>query len=321
MKLRQYIFELLGVDLRLQPLKAVDRKKLPLYLMEIYNLKRGSLFGREVMFLEQKTQGHFTAGQYHKQITHIENTFNMPAVLVLEQLEAYNRKRLIKRKIAFIIPGLQMYIPQLLVDLREFRTATQKKKEKLQPAAQCLLLYHLEKEGVENMNFKEIAHKVNYTQMTVTRGVRELAAKQLCRIEGTNGKRLVFDEDREIIWNRALPYLQNPVKEKIYTDDFIDEQLLFKSGMNALSRLTELTDGPQECFAIAQRDYNDLLKHKRITAINRYEGRVCLEIWRYAPAILAENRIVDTLSLYLIFKDIRDERVEKEIEKMVSRVW
>ncbi len=320
-KLEKYINEILGARLIFGTLNKTLQKRLPLYLREIYKIKKAFLFNKELVLLEQKTKENFTTEQYRKQIILIENTFNMPAVLVLEQIEAYNRKRLIEKKIAFIIPGKQMYIPQLLIDLREYRNTVQKKKEKLQPAAQLILLYHILKENLEKMNFKKIAEKINYTQMTVTRSAKELAEKQLCMIKGSKEKRIVFDDKKEIIWNKALPYLQSPIKRKIYIDDFIDESLIFKSGLTALSNLTNLAGEPLECFAIAKTDYMYLRKHNRINITNEIEGRICLEIWKYAPGILAENGTVDPLSLYLAFKDEDGERIEMEIKEMVNNLW
>lgn len=320
-KLNKYIAELLGTELKVKALNTAHLKKLPIYIREMYKIKTALLFDRKILLLAQKTTENLTANQYRKQITLLENAFNLPAVLILEQLEAYNRKRLIEKQIAFIIPGKQMYIPHLFLDLREFRGNVQKKTEKIQPAAQCILLYHLLKENVENMNFKTIADKINYTQMTITRGAKDLEEKQLCRIEGTNEKRILFLEDKKTLWQKAQPYLQNPVKRKIYIEEYIDDNLIFKSGYTALSHLTDIAGEPLECFAISKTDYMYLRKQKKLNITNKTEGRICLEIWKYAPNILAENHIVDPLSLYLTFKETEDERVEMEIEKMVNRLW
>ena len=320
-KLEKYINEILEARLIFGTLNKTFQKKLPLYLRGIYKIKKAFLFNKELLLLEQKTKENLTAEQYRKQIILIENTFNMPAVLVLGQIEAYNRKRLIEKQIAFIIPGKQMYIPQLLTDLREYRNTAEKKKEKLQPAAQLILLYHLLKENLEEINFKMIAEKTNYTQMTVTRSTKELAEKQLCMIKGSKEKRIIFDEKRKIIWNKAQPYLQSPIKREIYIDDFIDKTLIFKSGLTALSNLTNLAGEPLECFAIAKTDYMYLKKHNGINITNEIEGRICLEIWKYAPGILAKNGTADPLSLYLAFKDKEDERIEMEIKEMVNNLW
>jgi len=40
-------------------------------------------------------------------------------IYVRAQVTAYNRKRLIEQKVPFIVPGNQMYLPMLAIDLRE----------------------------------------------------------------------------------------------------------------------------------------------------------------------------------------------------------
>ena len=49
---------------------------------------------------------------------------------------------------------------------------------------------------------------------------------------------------------------------------------------------------------------------------------IILEIWKYNPAILADGKFIDKLSLALCYKDMGDERVHKEINKMIDNiVW
>lgn len=319
--LEKYFYDTLGVDINLRRFSEQELKTLPLFIRAMYIFKTTQLFERDILFLQQRENERLTAEQYRKHIQIVENAFNRPVVLILEPIEAYNRKRLIEKQIAFIIPGKQMFIPQLLIDLKEFRYTAQKMNEKIQPAAQCLLLFHLLKENVEKMNFKKIAEKLNYTPMTITRVVNELADKNLCRIEGRKDKRVIFEVGRKALWDMALPYLQSPVKRKIYIEEYIDNDLIYKTGFSALSFYTNMTGDQIDCYAISKTDYLYLKKHKQINITNKIEGRVCLEIWKYAPGILADNRIVDSLSLYLTFKDTKDERVEMEIDRMAARLW
>jgi len=319
--LQKYLFDTLGIDIHIDPFLKNMLNSLPLFLRGMYRFQKTQLFNREIILLQQNGDEYLTADQYLKHIRQIEKNFNVPVVLVLEPMEAYNRKRLIEKQVAFIIPGKQMFIPQLLIDLKEFRNAKKKKKDTLQPASQCLLFYHLLKENVEPLNFKMIAERTNYTPMTITRAATDLAEREICRIEGRKDKRIIFDADKRAIWEKAQPFLQNPVKNKIYIDDQFDETLMYRAGYSALTFYTNITGETNECFAIAKNDYLYLKKNKRIVTPNKLEGRFCIEIWKYAPGILAENKIVDPLSLYLALKEDGDERVEKELEKMIERLW
>ncbi len=320
-RLQKYVFDALGIEISIKPLSNSNLHKLPLFLRSMYHFQKTWLFEREIILLQQNENEFRTADHYFKHIQHIEQTCNLPVVLVLEPIEAYNRKRLIEKQVAFIIPGKQMFIPQLLIDLKEFRYAGKKKRETIQPAAQCLLFYHFLKENVEDMNFKMIAEKTNYTQMTITRAANDLAEREICRIGGRKDKKIIFNADKRTIWEKVQPFLQNPIKRKIYIEDHFDDNLMYQAGYSALAFYTNIAGDVHECFAIAKTDYMYLKKHRQIRTTNKIEGRYCIEIWKYAPGILAKNRIVDPLSLYLTLKDEKDERVELELEEMIKNVW
>jgi hypothetical protein len=319
--LEKYIADTLGIDIDIKRLPEQEQKKMPLYLRSMYIFKITKMFERNILFLEQKQNEYLTAEQYRKHIEIIEKTLDMPVVLIIEAIEAYNRKRLIEKQIAFITIGKQMFIPQLLIDLKDFRFKAQRMKEELQPAAQCLLFYHLLKENVEKMNFKEIAEKLNYTPMTITRVANELKVKNICKIEGMKDKRLFFDNEKRALWDMAFPYLQTPVKRKIFVEEYVKEDLLYKSKFSALSFYTNMSEDQNVCYAISKYDYLYLKKHNQINITNKIEGHTCLEIWKYAPGTLASNEYVDPLSLYMTFKDTDDERTVKEIERMLANLW
>ncbi len=161
-----------------------------------------------------------------------------------KRLSVYVDKRLIEKQIAFVIPGKQLFIPQLMVNLKEFRyDDNQNRREIIPPAAQCLLLYHILKEKLEQLNFKQIAAKLNYTPMTITRAANQLKEINLCLMDGAKDKRLTFAGDRKILWEKALPYLQNPVKRKIYIEENIDNNLIYRAGYSALSFYTNISWG------------------------------------------------------------------------------
>jgi len=320
-RLQKYLLDALGIEVKEKSFPNKNLGALPLYLRSIYKFKRVSLFERQLILLVQNIDEYLTADQYRKHIKQIEQTYNLPVILVLETIESYKRKRLIEKKVAFIIPGKQMFIPQLLIDLKEFTAASKKKRETIQPAAQCLLLFHLLKENIEEMNFRTIAEKTKYTPMSISRAANDLAEREICRIEGRKDKQIIFDADRRTIWERALPFLQNPLKRKIYLEDHCETNLLYQAGYSALAFYTNLAGESFECYAISKTDYMYLEKHQRISATNKIEGQFCIEIWKYAPGILAEKKIVDPLSLYLSLKDEKDERVEFELTKMIERLW
>lgn len=60
-------------------------------------------------------------------------------------------------------------MPSLLIDLKEFGVIQMVKQEVMQPAAQFLLLFHLQVESLEGLNLKTIAEKLEYNATTITR--------------------------------------------------------------------------------------------------------------------------------------------------------
>jgi hypothetical protein len=56
--------------------------------------------------------------------------------------------------------------------------------------AQCALLYHLQRESLEDKTFQVIAKTLGYSAMTVTRIAKELIAFELAKVAG--GKENIF---------------------------------------------------------------------------------------------------------------------------------
>jgi len=322
--IEHYLQEILSVKVRLTLASLKDNLKdnfdFPLFVKQLYTFWKGTLFGREIIFLEKKSTEHLTAKQLCKHAEMIEGIVNRPVVFILPSIEAYNRKRLIQKRVAFVIPGKQLFIPQLLIDLREFRQPAPQKKEKLLPAAQCLLFYHLLKENLEQFNLKTIAKKLGYTQMTVTRAVKVLEENNLAVIEGTKEKRIVFGQDKKALWQTALPLLQTPVKKVYFLEHLPQSDFVYRASFSALAYYTDLAEGETKYFAVSQHDFNTLKKKKKIQIVDSGEAQVHLQVWKYAPGILASAQNVDPLSLYLSLKDQEDERVQKALDALPEQV-
>ena len=56
------------------------------------------------------------------------------------------------------------------------------------------------------------------------------------------------------------------------------------------------------------------------TLMNREYGDIKVEVWKYAPALLSENGMVDRLSLYLCMKDSDDERIQLECDTLIDEM-
>jgi hypothetical protein len=314
--LQKYIREVLGTEIRLKVPGKKELEKLPLYLRN--NLKIGELLGHELMFV---VKTNLTPTQYQKQAKIIENVFRKPVIYVIDSMEQYNRKRLIDKKIGFIVPGRQMYIPNLLIDFKEYGKIQVKAAEKFYPATQCLLFYLLLGNDMGGMNFKTIANKLNYGTMTITRAANVLDKLDLCKIKGNKEKRLVFERDKGQIWKEAQDYLINPVNKEYYTDDYYNFKLFYKTGINALSYYTEIAETNKNLYAVFYKSFRTILKENKLNLINLPDANTTIQVWKYDPGILASNGVVDPLSLYLTLKENSNERVQGELHKLMAGLW
>ncbi len=319
---QNYINETLGVGVDIKVLDPVRQKNLPLFIRQLYDLYQVEILGRDIILLRNKSKETTSTDNLRKHAELTEQVLNYPVVFVLPFLLSYNRRRLIQKHVAFIVPGKQMFIPQLLIDLRDYRTAVSVRKEKLLPAAQCILFYHLLKENLELFSLKTIAEKLNYTQATVTRSVQALVEKDLVQKEVKNKHvHIRFKGKAHDVWQKALPFLQNPVKKIYYSDQIPLKEFLYDASFTALSHYTNLADAKNKFYAVAEKDFQKLKKEKDLHGGQPDEGEIVLQVWKYSPGILADNKIVDPLSLYLTLKDEKDERVEMALKKMIERIW
>jgi len=143
--LETYITDIIGAVTNVEPVQPKEMGRVPVYLSESYSLYRAKVFGVELMLVQQKPGNELTTGQIMKNLAVIKGLFGQVVVLVTDEMSGIRRRRLINDRFNFIVPGKQMFLPELMVDLRE-RGATPKQshvKETLLPSAQFILLYHI----------------------------------------------------------------------------------------------------------------------------------------------------------------------------------
>jgi hypothetical protein len=317
--LEGYIHDTLNVDLRIQPLAEKKLGQLPFALTSLYAFGSTRFFNHELILIFVDP-GETSVDRIQKHLQIVRTVWNTLVVAVFDHLESYTRRRLIEKKIPFIIPGKQMYMPDLLIDLKEFALARKEATNIMPPAAQCLLLFVLQAHPLVNRNLKGIAELIQFNPMKMTRAADYLQAVGLCEIEGSKDKYLRFDPDKKALWNKALPMMSSPVKRYHYYDGQIKNERLRRSNINALAHYTDLNDERVKYYA-ASAGFVKQFEGPAFRNIGRMEGDVCIEEWKYDPAILAKNtKFIDPLSLYLCFKEDKNERVEGALEQLIKNM-
>jgi len=328
-KLRKYLEINLGIQLEIIPVTKQELNRLPMFIGEIYTVYLVKLFNNDFLLIQYKDADGFSISQLENHFNLLYQKLEKKLVLLVENLSSLNRTRLIEKGINFVVPGKQMFLLDLGIDLREINQnwRHKKKSEKLLPSAQVLLLYHLlrrnDQWNLESASFTQLALKFNYTKMAITKAVDNLVYHELCKVEGTKEKYVRFIGDKGQLWQVALPLLVNPVYKRIYVDEMPEGMHLFQANESALPEYSDMNPSQQKYYAIEKGKYYDLQKNGQLKNPNDYEGMFCLELWKYNPAILTERITkqdnVDPLSLYLSLRDIHDERVEMALKNITEK--
>lgn len=330
-----YINEILGTNALENPISNEFLGNLPMYITQAYKLYNMELFNRELVMVEVNNEDDFSILKTEKHLQSIRNAVGKTVVLVLENMQSYNRKRLIEKGINFIVPGKQLYLPELLIDLREsyIQPRAKQKTDKLLPSAQFLLLYYILHRNnnwqMENNSFKEIAQKLSYTPMAITNAVDNLKQHDIVDVFGEKEKYIKFKLERNEIWHRAEQQniLTSPVLKTVYVEDLTGNVSMLRTNASALPEYTSLNPSKQENYAIDKNTFYYLQKNNGLINANNREGKYAIEIWKYNPVPLADEMpnhqsVVDPLSLYLSLKDNHDERVEMALEQIIEKmIW
>jgi DNA-binding transcriptional ArsR family regulator len=330
-----YIHETLGIQPTVTPIVKDYLDRLPMYINETFKLYNINLFNTEIILAELKNEDELSIQQTEKQVQQIKSLLNLKVVVVLKNIQAYNRKRLIEKDINFIVPGKQMYMPDMLIDLREsfVHPRVKQKNETLLPSAQFVMIYHIihryHQWKLEEHPFKEIARKLGYTPMAITNAIDNLKYHNLIDVEGEKEKFMRFRYERNELWNIVMEQnlLVNPVIKTVFVDEKPKDFLLLHSNASALPEYTDLNPSRQEYFAIEKTVFYGLQKSNALVNPNESEGRYALEVWKYNPLTLAEElpndrAVVDPLSLYLSMKESRDERIQIALEQILEKfIW
>lgn len=320
----KYLKEHFGVVPKISPLSKNELAQLPLYLRGNYVLYNGSIVDQNIIWAKVKSDGNYTPDQIKKQGQQLKQFLGLPIVFVFDEIESWERKRLIERRISFVQPFRQIYIPELFLQLNDTIRSSENKKESrskcLTPPAQCVILYHLEVASLEKIPFQEIAKMVQYSTMTVSRIIKELHRFELVAIEGVKEKSIRFNSQGKDLWNNILPILSSPVREVWFTDEILNDNHFRIGGDTALSTFTMLSESNRKTYVIGKDEFRSMKTLGALKSLDKKYGNNRIEVWLYNPVILSENKNVDKLSLYLSLKHEEDERVMGALEDLINEI-
>lgn len=315
--IERYFHDTLGVTVSLLPWEA--SRRLPLFLRDGYTYLQTEILGVPCLLMVDGGEGNPSPATIRKHRDQVQSKWEGEIIYVREQLAAYQRKRLIEQKVLFLVPGNQMYLPMLGIDLREHFRQLRQATLSLSPATQAMLLYALFRGKEEVYVPVELAERLGYSKMTMTRVFNELEAEDLGDISVEGRQRcLKFRGNRQELWQKALPLLRSPIKHHHHVER-TGERFGLVAGLSALSRYSMLAAPGIPVVAVTAKAWRVIQEQVdlRAMAADDPEG-LDVEIWSYDPHLFAEDDVVDRLSLFLSLKDSEDERVESALEEMMG---
>jgi DNA-binding MarR family transcriptional regulator len=319
-----YLNELTGETPWVEPMPEELVSTLPLYLRQRYELYRADLFGRRcVLARENSPTGELSPTEYGHEVTQLKQRLHEDVVLVLMKLPSYVRNRLVRQRIPFIVPGTQMFLPMLMIDLREqFAKSNDRLRSTLSAVSQVVIIYQILQESLDETPLGQIATRLGYSAMAISKAQDELQTAGLCEVIRTwRTVSLHFTARGKALWRQAEPLLTTPIRRKLWIRWGQPRARAVLAGTSALSRASMLADDRVPTYAMRDKHLTSAMDKGEIFGCGGpEEAEASMEAWKYDPLVLAANDVADRCSLYLSLRQSADERIQKELRSLIDGV-
>lgn len=320
-RLQGYLLATLHAEVKLAPWR--EAAGLPIYLSRRYRFYAGAIADRPCLFMASESTKELTPKEIEHHVRQLRSAFDGIVVFAASAMNSTLRARLIAHRVAFAVPGNQLYIPDLALDLREhFRAKDRAPGSCFSPAAQAVFFHHVLRRGNDEATPSSLAAKLGYTPMSIGRAFDELALHNLAIVEREGREKILrFEADRRMLFESARTLLRSPMRG-VHAARFNQQRPpMLVAGESALAQLTTLAPPRLATYAISATDWQGYFKRHGINDIPyEYEGEAKIEIWRYDPRCLSSAETVDPLSLYARYWSDPDERLAQAAETLLERI-
>ncbi len=317
---RDYVYTVLGIAMpEVQPWKHAS--ELPYYLRDALDFGEIPLLGHPIVLAIARTETAQSLGEIRTWLVKVRALAGQPVVYVTGAMASFERRRLIEQKVPFIVPGNQLYLPDLGIDLREhFRQRTPAPDATLSPATQAMLIAALlRKPWQVEWQASMVADALGYTPMTTSRAVRELSAAGLAdayTMDRSRWLRMTLLPAQT--WERAQPLLRTPVKRTVWVayPDSTGHHAGRLAGMSALARHSMLAEPQWRVYAVSAAEWKVATGDGAHELPEYTPGAQQWQVWSYSPTLVPDADTVDPLSLALSLRDSTDDRVQLALDEL-----
>lgn len=320
---RRYIHEVLGIAVpEVKPWARAE--ELPYFLKDAFQFGEIELLGQQVVLALAQAESKHSLSEVRTWLNRVRGLAGRPAVYVTAALASYERRRLIELKVPFIVPGNQLYLPDLGIDLREYFRQRSTAVEALSPSAQAMLITALLRQPWDpEWRSARTAKELRYTSMTLSRVVKELTSAGLATLQAEGRSRwLRMEGSPQAIWERAKPALRTPIRNTFWVADHtvLANCPLRVAGLSALARYSMLAEPRWPVYAITSADWKAATEAGIRELPEPVAGAQEWQVWSYSPALVPDAPTVDPLSLTLSLQDNADERVQLALDELQGQL-
>ncbi|GBU15347.1 hypothetical protein AwPolaro_07250 [Polaromonas sp.] len=319
-----YLQEVLGLAaLGVKPWARAN--ELPYFLHDIFQFSELELLGQPVVLAIGNGEVKHSLSDIRLWLDKVRALAGQPAVYVTDVLASYERRRLIEHKVPFIVPGNQLYLPDLGLDLREyFRQRASVTKAVLSPSAQAMLITALLRQPWQvDWQPSKVAVALGYTPMTLSRAVKELMAAGLATAYTVGRSRwLRMELPPEQLWERAKSALRTPVRRVVWVapHEVAAHRPNRISGLSALACHSLLAEPKWPVYAMTATNWK-VATDAGVRELPEPEaGAQEWQLWSYSPALMPEGIIVDPLSLMLSLQENADDRIQLALDELKGQL-
>lgn len=318
LRFASYLQQTLGVIIKLEQWDGY--RSLPVFMQSLYDFYTVRILGERCLLLVSRGEDEATPATIRKQYDVAHRKWPGPVIVVKRAIPSNNRQRLVEFKVPFVVPGNQLYLPDVGLDMREHFRQIREVGRSFSPSAQVVVLRTLLSGSHEPVTSTQLVRMLPYTPMTIKRTLDKIAQAEigLVRVRGRE-RELCFEKTGRELWEAALPFLRSPVQRRVTAMFPPDTVVGMEAGLTALSRYSMISAPMPPTLAASSEAWKVAKKNPKVreTAYEE-EGAHVLEIWRYDPSLLAAGPTVDQLSLFLSLRDTGDERVEAALDEMMQ---
>ena len=320
MRVEQYLSDVFSEDVTLRKLENFNL--IPLLIRNEYEFYEGALHGYNCFFMEFHAKQIIT-DKILKHFINLSENFDKKFVLLFNELRPYQRRNLVEKRIAFVVPYMQVYLPFIYVNFSENIVLNKPTIKSFTPSTQCVYLA-IFYQKTDMINVNDLTLKLGLAKITIYRAIGSLVAINLIIEQGKSTRKQFIRINKESYWTKGKEYLVSPIQKSVFLKTLPVGIDYFISNVSALSELSMMNTPQNITYAISKESAKKMDKSILYSEKDEHYGTktktmFTFEIWSYDPKLFARNKRIDIGSIYAELKNLDDPRIEIELETLLER--